>query len=864
MKRPLLIALSVVVLGISLVSGNLLQQSAPAMVDVGVLSEATWGKLVPEGKEVDAIYGDIVLRNSKLTAVIAQTKATRHANMTVRDVSGCLIDLTAQPGQSDQLAAYYPGRKGVGYQTAQIIVQNKALPAGSEIVRSVDATVSVTAPATGDKPEVTTNYHLNAADDYLTVTTAYRNTGNAAISVTLEDDFRADGGKEVMPRTPNGTKDTFWLHDRFWGQAYALDVEGRKIQINSDAKNSQLKYVDDAGEAKVSLPPGESITLTRRIYAGSNQVDTLAAQKRRNKAAVTPVNLEFSNSKHTPLRRARVEFNSLDSRYGSATTDEHGRIQTALPPGDYAIEVMYLGQPVAKGLKLTVGTAELVNHRIEVPNENFGRASAKITDAHGGPIPCKVEFIPQSPDVKLDFGPETAEFAVGNVCYTPNGDFNQPLPPGKYNVIISHGPEFDAIFTEIEIQPHAPTPLWAKLQRTVDTKGWVSSDFHSHASPSGDNSSSQLGRVLNLVCEHIEFAPCTEHNRVTTYQPHIDRLNIGKFISSVEGMELTGTPLPLNHQNAFPMKFTPRTQDGGGPTTASNIEEQIERLALWDDRSEKLLQVNHPDIGWMFYDKNGDGVPDAGNERAFPFMDVMEIHPIQNALDLAPFATLQGGTRFHNSIFRWLQLLNQGFRIYGVVNTDAHYNLHGSGALRNWIQSPTDEPSQLKYMDMVHAAEQGRMVMSNGPFLEVWASETGSTKSVTVGQDLAATSKKVTLKVKAQCPNWIDLDRLFVLVNGRIHAQHNYFREQHPDVFRSGNVKIDRQFELTLEKDAHIVVVVGDLGSDLSKVQGLAEGHMPATALTNPIFVDIDGNGFQPNKDTLDAPLPVKFDPMKK
>jgi hypothetical protein len=312
------------------------------------------------------------------------------------------------------------------------------------------------------------------------------------------------------------------------------------------------------------------------------------------------------------------------------------------------------------------------------------------------------------------------------------------------------------------------------------------------------------------------------------------------------------------------MKFTPRTQDGGGPTTATNVEEQIERLALWDNRSEKLVQVNHPDTGWMFYDKNGDGQPDAGHERAFPFMDVMEIHPIQNALDLAPFATFSGGSRYHNTVFRWLQLLNQGFRIYGVVNTDAHYNFHGSGALRNWIQSPTDEPSQIKYMDMVHAAEQGRLVMSNGPFLEVWTSETGSTKTVTVGQDLAAPSKKITLKIKAQCPNWIDLDRLFVLVNGRIHPQHNYYREQHPDVFRTGNVKIDRMVDLTLEKDSHVIVVVGDLGSDLSKVQGLAEGKMPATALTNPIFVDVDGNGFQPNKDTLDAALPVKFDPMKK
>ena len=54
-------------------------------------------------------------------------------------------------------------------------------------------------------------------------------------------------------------------------------------------------------------------------------------------------------------------------------------------------------------------------------------------------------------------------------------------------------------------------------------------------------------------------------------------------------------------------------RDGqAGPTAGPDLETQIERLALWDDRSEKLLQVNHPDMGWMFYDKNGDGKPDAG------------------------------------------------------------------------------------------------------------------------------------------------------------------------------------------------------------------------------------------------------------
>ncbi len=866
MRRLLLMSSCVALLGLSLVFGNRLQPSStPNAVEVGVLAEENWGQLVPEGKEVDAIYGDIVLRNGHLTAVIAQPKATRHANMTTKDVGGCLIDLTARDAQSDQLAAFYPGKKGAIYQSVAIGAGEGTVTTGDNTVSAAQGMVIVSAPGSAEKPEITTKYALGRADEFLSVTTVYRNIGNTALTISLEDDFRADGGKEDMPRSPNGTADSFWLHDRFWGQAYVLEADSRKLQLNSDARTSQIRYVDDAGESKLSIPPGESVTLTRRLYAGASRLDVAAAQHRRAKAAVTPVELEFINAKNTPLRQSQVEFTTTKGLYGNATTNADGRIKTALPPGDYALNVSVAGQAVGKDLKLQVGASPLTNQTVKVDGYDFGRVTAAITDANGGAIPCKVELIPQAADVKLNFGPETADFAVRNVRYTPNGEFTQELPPGKYDVTISHGPEFDAVFTEIEIKPYAPTPLSAKLHRTVDTKGWISSDFHSHASPSGDNSSSQLGRVLNLVCEHIEFAPCTEHNRVTTYQPHIDRLKIGKFISSVEGMELTGTPLPLNHQNAFPMKFTPRTQDGGGPTPAANVEEQIERLALWDSRSEKLVQVNHPDLGWMFYDKDGDGMPDAGNERAFPFMDVMEIHPIQNALDLAPFAKIGGGGQgFHNTVFRWLQLLNQGFRIYGVVNTDAHYNFHGSGSLRNWIQSPTDEPSEIKYMDMVHAAEQGRTVMSNGPFLEVWASETGGTKSVTAGQDLSAGSKKVTLTVKAQCPNWIDLDRMFVLVNGRIHPQHSYFREQHPDVFRSGNVKIDRKLELTLDRDAHIIVVVGDIGSDLSKVLGSTDGKMPATALTNPIFVDVDGNGFQPNKDTLDAPLPVKYDAAKK
>jgi len=62
------------------------------------------------------------------------------------------------------------------------------------------------------------------------------------------------------------------------------------------------------------------------------------------------------------------------------------------------------------------------------------------------------------------------------------------------------------------------------------------------------------------------------------------------------GMELTGSPGLINHQNAFPLIPHPRTQDGGAPLTDADPVVQIERLAMWDGGSDKLVQINHPNI----------------------------------------------------------------------------------------------------------------------------------------------------------------------------------------------------------------------------------------------------------------------------
>ena len=53
-----------------------------------------------------------------------------------------------------------------------------------------------------------------------------------------------------------------------------------------------------------------------------------------------------------------------------------------------------------------------------------------------------------------------------------------------------------------------------------------------------------------------------------------------------------------------------------------------------------------------------------------------------------------------------------------------------------------------------------------------------------------------------------------------------------------------------------IVATIGE-GLTLGRVMGPQWGAQPPCAVANPIFVDVDGDGFQPNGDQLDLPLPL-------
>jgi hypothetical protein len=829
----------------------LLFTAAGRGAELAVLTNANWERLAPDGKEADCILGDYALRSDRLWVVVAQPLPGRHANMTVRQVGGCVIDLTLTDRPNDQLSAFYPGKRLFNYHKAEIVTGK-----GPRVVLAVHADARPAKDAkTPALPRVRLEYTLEDGQPFLLVRSVFTNPHQEEITVPLEDDLRVD---DVEARSKSGPTALFWVHDRHFEQAYGLFADGHGLWTRSDLRTSVIQYLHPkTEEASVTLKPGASYELVRRLIPGRHLLGVKGEVARLHGQPVVRHGLHIVDGAYRPVRGAEITLKQDGVVYGSGRTDEWGWLRADLPPERFAMTCRAVGHGARdKDLDLSGHPKDAVVNA-EYDLDTAPLVLGNVTDEKGGPIPCKVAFHGLGKTPSPYWGPPSARDAVVNVVYAVHGKFTVPIAPGEYEAVVTYGPEYDAVRVPLKVGKGERVPLRATLKRAFATPGWVSADFHTHSSPSGDNTADQRGRVQSLICAHIEFAPCTEHNRIDTFVPHLQALKAEKLLGTCSGIELTGSPLPLNHQNAFPLPMKPRTQDGGAPLTDADPVKQIRRLAEWGDpKAERLVQQNHPDIGWLFFDRNGDGKRAGGFKEGFAYMHVIEVHPIHEVLTMEPTRTAVDNKgkkiTFNHTVFNWLQLLNQGFRIPGVVNTDAHNNYSDVGGLRNYVRCDAKVPGDIDPLEIVRHAKRGHLVMSNGPFLDV------SCNGAIPGDDLKLPGGQPTLAVRVLCANWYDVDRVQVLVNGRPDPKLNFTRATHPKLFRAGAVRFEHKIALQLKEDTHVIVVATDEGKEFGEVMGPLWGRHRPTAVSNPIFLDVDGGGFRANGDTLGQPLPGK------
>jgi hypothetical protein len=141
-------------------------------------------------------------------------------------------------------------------------------------------------------------------------------------------------------------------------------------------------------------------------------------------------------------------------------------------------------------------------------------------------------------------------------------------------------------------------------------------------------------------------------------------------------------------------------------------------------------------------------------------------------------------------------------------------------------------------------------MLTDGPFLEVQTDD-----GLPIGSTVVARNG-IGLHIRVQAANWMEVNRVQVLVSGRQPEEYNFTKQRNPEMFKAGVVRFDEKIHVKLTRDEHLIVVATGEGTDLSKGWGRnANSRMPPMAYTNPIFVDLNGDGFHANMDTLGFPL---------
>ncbi|MCC6510814.1 MAG: hypothetical protein IT423_17040, partial [Pirellulaceae bacterium] len=304
------------------------------------LNEKNYDSLCPRGKEPDAIYGDWVLRNEHLTAVIAAPVAGRNANMTVRNVGGMLIDLTLRGVNSDQLSAF--SLAGARYNfhdrsSGVVIADDRPAQPQTSTTRFEGRTLSVTLtgqPTKGSDTLAKVTYTLGDGHESIGYRVEIINQSAGQIELATQDLWRCDGTTFKF-----GTDDEtrlLWAEDRFFHQAYGLLPDSGRYERSKDSRS--LTLVDSATNPKI-VEAGKSQVWSGQVLASQGLPGLrMVAAALRGQLPTQLYQLKL-NAADGPVEHAEVEFSKQGTSIGVVHSDPEGWIRMRLSQGDYQLQI---------------------------------------------------------------------------------------------------------------------------------------------------------------------------------------------------------------------------------------------------------------------------------------------------------------------------------------------------------------------------------------------------------------------------------------------------------------------------------------------------------------------------------------------
>lgn len=609
-----------------------------------------------------------------------------------------------------------------------------------------------------------------------------------------------------------------------------------------------------------------------------------------------------------------------DVRPDDAVPD--GSFEGSLPVGDWEIMVHKQGRPDSPRLPIRVEQGETATVVLESPRP--GSLWVEVHDERGRRVPAKITLFQERPSHETsNRQPALGDpFIAGSpewVVFADQGHAEVFLPPGRYYAVASRGLEYEIDVSDVfEVTGNAAHRLQLQVRRSLDTAGWISADLHVHAAPSHDSGVSLPDRVRTMVCEGIEFFVGTDHDVYTDYQPTIDQMGLNEWVRSAVGVETT--TIEIGHFLGFPMRQHYLRDVGGAMNWTDRTPSEIIQQLRADGAEvgfDPFVFVAHPRDGILgYFDQYGlntfggeVGAPQwspsllgSANPLLVPGNATMEFDGLElftgKRIDLHRTATAPEVRGFNNEdgttvldwitrtmeeqqdlidgVYRlnadlkggvddWFTLLNLGFRITALGNSDTHgMTTTEAGCPRNYILTDVDHPDFLDPQGVADAVRDHRVVASYGPFVRMWVD------GAEIGSEIQA-SGDIEIQLEVQAPTWVDVDRVELYENGTLIREfliepggpavlrfsetltHTPTQDSWYVAIATGSQTLAPVFpeveipylplEEVVSEALGVIDVVGSLLGD--PLMFPKEYPVYPYALTNPIWVDVDGDGWQ-------------------
>jgi hypothetical protein len=623
------------------------------------------------------------------------------------------------------------------------------------------------------------------------------------------------------------------------GLAYAFCREDGVLMARIGSPSSPGYHRSaKTGEQRVALAAGASTPL-RRVdlsFALGSLGDAVAAlpcappsrsievpREARVVAARTRASIEVTSCESEAAWKARVELEQVErEKKPVPEDDESWRRRGAGPPfarfrlhrDRHAIAVpepcarVRLAAPGwAPGAWLDPTTADETGWGHPKLGPRSGTLRWRVRGEDGAVLPATIVVRGEDETDDPDWGDEGKGGAARNFVYA-EGDGERPLPPGKYRVIVHRGFEYSLVDRHVTVKADAAVEIDAKLERSVDTSGWLSADLHVHAMPSFDAPTLLEDRVRSLAGVGVEVAVSTDHNVVTDYRPAIAALGVGRWMGSVIGDEVTTDMPPLGHFNVFPLAEGSATLQWKH-ATADEVFQAARRAAPGG-----VLQVNHPrmdDIGYFELfrlDRRFVGGWTAGAELVEMGFDAIEVLNGDHYAEPDEVA---------NVMEDWYALLDAGLRYTATGNSDSHKIAYQeAGMPRNFVAMGDDEPAALDVGAFARAIREGHVVVSTGPFIDFRAGDAKPGDTVPAGE--------TKLAITVDGPAWMSLAEVELVRRGHVMRRWEVTGKARPRFHTEVTVA-------TESGDWLLVVARGDAAME----QLYREDAMPF-AFTNPVW----------------------------